>query len=431
MPPLNSTIHRAFENQAPKACTDPLMGGLGKSRLGIMLLVFACWSGRAHGLDVRVWNDSRGRAIHATMIRADTGNVILKLNDGREVPYPLVKLSEADRNYVEAVRGQATDHASAPQAKSDDPSGVATFESEWPGLVRFTEDPEIATLEEDAGKKRFVYESANYRYLCDVRLSQSVVKGFAVMFEATRLYCRSLPLCLNGGDKTDGKLQILLFEKQEDYASAGGPDGTAGVFISQKHAVLVPLTSLGVRPVGNGYMLDRDKSSKTLPHELAHQLTPIPYFKSGGWFTEGLAEYIGNTPYRAGTYTVRNNQRALVEYVTGYGSKQMGGRALGKKISLMDLKSFMLQEYSSFTSDPQRSYGCGLLLTIYFLHMDGEGDGARIKKFLKSLAAGKPTEESFALLLDGRTYEQLEKEITKAWSKNGVDLSFGKAPSKS
>ncbi len=396
-----------------------------------MLLVFACWSGRAHGLDVRVWNDSQGRAIHATMIRADTGNVTLKLNDGREVPYPLAKLSEADRSYVETARGQSTDRASSTQAKSDDPSGVATFESEWPGLVRFAEDPEIATLEEDAGKKRFVYESANYRYLCDVRLSQSVVKGFAVMFEATRLYCRSLPLCLNGGDKTDGKLQILLFEKQEDYASAGGPDGTAGVFISQKHAVLVPLTSLGVRPVGNGYMLDRDKSSKTLPHELAHQLTPIPYFKSGGWFTEGLAEYIGNTPYRAGTYTVRNNQRALVEYVTGYGSKQMGGRALGKKISLMDLKSFMLQEYSSFTSDPQRSYGCGLLLTIYFLHMDGEGDGARIKKFLKSLAAGKPTEESFALLLDGRTYEQLEKEITKAWSKNGVDLSFGKAPSKS
>jgi hypothetical protein len=372
-----------------------------------------------------VWNDSQGRAIHATMIRADSENVTLKLNDGREVPYPLAKLSEADRNYVVTARSSAT------PAKSDDSSAVTSFESEWPELVRFAEDPEIATIEEDAAKKRFVYESANYRYLCDVRLSQSVVKGFAVMFEATRLYCRSLPLCLDGGDKTDGKLQILLFEKQEDYASAGGPDGTAGVFISQKRAVLVPLTSLGVRPVGSGYMLDRDKSSKTLPHELSHQLTPIPYFKSGGWFTEGLAEYIGNTPYRSGTYTVRNNQRALVEYVTAYGSKQMGGRALGKKIALMDLKSFMLQEYSSFTSDPQLNYGCGLLLTIYFFHMDGAGDGARIKKFLKSLAAGKPVNESLPLLLDGRTYEQLEKEITKTWSKNGVDLSFGKAPNPS
>jgi hypothetical protein len=63
--------------------------------------------------------------------------------------------------------------------------------------------------------------------------------------------------------------------------------------------------------------------------------------------------------------------------------------------------------------------------------MDGAGDGARIKKFLKSLAAGKPLDESLPLLLDGRTYEQLEKEITKTWSKNGVDLSFGKAPNPS
>ena len=365
------------------------------------------------------------------MIRADSQNVMLRLKGGREVSFPLEKLSEADRKYVETARGQLELGEDDPQSKTDGPSAVAGFESTWPEMVRFNEDPEIVTIEEDAAKKSFVYESANYRYLCDVRLSQSVVKGFAVMFEATRLYCRSLPLSMNGGDKTDGKLQILLYEKHEDYTKAGGPAESAGVFISQKRAVLVPLTSLGVRPVGEGYMLDRDKSSKTLPHELTHQLTPISYFQSGGWFTEGLAEYVGNTPYRSGSYSIRNNQRALVEYVTAYGSKQMGGRALGKKIDLMDLKSFMLQDYSSFTEDPQRSYGCGLLITIYFFHMDGNGDGARIKSFLKALAAGKRGEDAFDVLLDGRNFEQVEKEITKAWSKNGVDLTFSKSSDKS
>ena len=47
--------------------------------------------------------------------------------------------------------------------------------------------------------------------------------------------------------------------------------------MSGKEAVFVPLTSLGVRPVGSGYMLDRKKSNKTMPHELTHQLTPSSY----------------------------------------------------------------------------------------------------------------------------------------------------------
>lgn len=248
------------------------------------------------------------------------------------------------------------------------------------------------------------------------------------MFEATRLYCRSVPLGLCGGEKTDGKLQILLYETTEEYRAAGGPASTAGVFMSGKKAVLVPLTSLGVRPVGSGYMLDRDKSSKTLPHELTHQLTPSSYFTKGmnGWFTEGIAEYIGNTPYRSGTYTVRGSQRTLVEYVTGYGARNMGGRALGKKIQLSSLETFMFQDYESFTGNPQTSYGCGLLLTIYFIHMDGAGDGLRLKNCLKALTAGKSPSEANACLLDGRSYPDLEKEITKAWGKYNVDLIFGK-----
>ena len=97
------------------------------------------------------------------------------------------------------------------------------------------------------------------------------------MFEATHQFCRTLPLGLNGGVKTNDKLQIYLFEKFNDYLKADGKPGTAGIFMSGKEAVFVPLTSLGVRPVGSGYMLDRKKSNKTMPHELTHQLTPSSY----------------------------------------------------------------------------------------------------------------------------------------------------------
>ncbi len=386
----------------------------------------------ALGAELRSWTDSLNRKIEAALVKVDGENVILQLRDGREVPYPLSKLSEADRAFVAShpvERPENMPDGDKDEDPEEKPTQPLNFNSPWPERVTFTEDPEVNTVEEDPAAKRFVYESANYRYICDVRLSKMVVKGFAVMFEATNLFCSTIPLGLNGGSPAKGKHQILLFEDKVDYVKAGGPPSSAGVFIGGKGVVMVPLESLGVRPVGNGYMLDRDKSNKTLPHELVHQLTPRMYYQSGarGWFSEGLAEYIAITPYRAGSFGVRNNLRDIVAYATGYGEDDRGGRALGTKIKLPALRTFMLQSYEKFLDEPQINYGCGLLITTYFFHMDGAGDGARIKKFLQALRDKKEGDEALAVLLDGRTFEQLEQDISKAWGRKGVDFTFAPA----
>ena len=348
----------------------------------------------------------------------DGDQVLLELRDGRKLPYPLAKLSAEDAQYARSFK------ASSPSEKE---AQNLNFDAEWPDRIKIAEDPEITIIIEDAEQKKFIYESANYRYHCDVRLSKSVVRGFALMFEATHLFCRSLPLALNGGDKTDGKLEIRLFEQYDDYVAAGGMQGSAGVFIGKQALVMVPLESLGVRKVGSGYMLDRDKSSKTLPHELTHQLTPGPYFAEGsmGWFTEGIAEYVAVTPYRSGAFSVRGNHKDIIDYTTAYGAKNTGGRALGENIRITDLKEFMLQDYGNFMRDPQINYGCSLLITHYFLQMDGDGDAKRIKSFLKALREGKTGEDALASLLDGRSYEQLSEEISKAWARRGINLIFG------
>jgi len=371
----------------------------------------------------RVWTDDQGRNTRATLLKVEDNCAILLLPNGREASFPVEKLSKVDQAFLDKF---ALELAESDTEDSGDAVADLNFDDPWPDRVTFKGDPEIETVTEDADEKKFIYESANYRYNCDVRLSKSVVKGFAVMFEATHQFVRELPLAINGGKKTEGKYQIFLFENESDYFEAGGPPGSAGVFMGGKNIVMVPLTSLGVRPVGSGYMLDRDKSSKTLPHELVHQLTPDRYYAPGsmGWFTEGIAEYVATTPYRSGSFNVKTNFKPIVEYVTAYGKKNEGGRALGTEIDLGSLKAFMLQPYESFTSDPQVNYGCGLLITNYFLHMDREENGARIKEFLKALRAGKAGQEAVDVLLDGRTYEELEKEIAKAYSRKGVDFTF-------
>jgi hypothetical protein len=286
-------------------------------------------------------------------------------------------------------------------------------------------------VSEDAEKKEFIYQSRNYEYKCDVRLNKSVVKPFSEMFEATYDYCRTVPLALNGsakGRKDGKKLPILLFETKDSYIQAGGPPSSAGVFMTMNNTVMVPLESLGVKKVGSGYMVDRSKSNRTLSHELTHQLTPHAYYEEGamGWFTEGIAEYISTTPYQNGTYRVRGNLDDIKAYVTGFGKEGKGGRNISETINLQSLKSYMLQSYSSFTSDSSFNYGFGQLMTYYFIHMDGNGDRKRLVAFLKALHEGKTGEEALAFLLDSLTFEELEKEIAAKWKKERITINFGK-----
>lgn len=377
-----------------------------------------------HAAESRTWTDQQQRKIEAKMLGLQGDSVLLELKDGRKIPFPLAKLSPEDAAFARSQKDPTPPAAAVTTA----PAGPK-FDTPWPDRIKFSEDPEIATIEENAASKSFIYESASYRYTSDVRLSKSLIKGFAVMFEATSLFCRTVPLGMDGGQEDDGKLPIRLFETETDYYGAGAPSGSAGVFVTRngKSEVLVPLTSLGVRKVGKGYMIDRDKSSKTLPHELTHQLTPSPYYETGGmgWFTEGIAEYIATTPYRAGSYSVRNNLDEIINYVTGYGEENMGGRALGKKIQLPALRTFMLQDYRSFLNDPQRNYGSALLITTYFLQMDGQGDASRVKKFLKALREKTTGEAALEVLFDGRSATQVQLEISKAWDRKGVKITFG------
>jgi hypothetical protein len=111
--------------------------------------------------------------------------------------------------------------------------------------------------------------------------------------------------------------------------------------------------------------------------------------------------------------------------VTAYGKGGRGGRNIGDKIHIPSLERFFLQDYKTFLSKPQQNYGIGALLVYYFFHFDGDGDAKRIKAFLAALHAGKTNGAALEVLLDGRTYGELQKEITEKWERKGVDFTFG------
>jgi hypothetical protein len=389
--------------------------------LVLLLLVLPVVS--ANG-EVRIWKDDKQREVRAKFLGLDNGNLVrLELENGRQATFPLANLSQACRSYV----------ATHVAAENDDPSraeaGKENFTTPWPTRVGCAENLNIEIISENIEAKEFVYSSTNFRFISDAKLTAKVVKEFAGMFEATWAYCNAIPLGLGKGELTDGKYLIKLFERRQDYYAAGGAafPGSSGFFSGEMKRIIIPFDSLGLRKVGSAYTVDRSTYNRILPHEITHQLTPVPYFGNTSpnfWLSEGLADYVATTPYSSGSYNLRNHRKDLVEYVTGHSGVDGIGRDLGSKIDVMPFKDFMLLPVEAYGASGNLNYGVALLIVYYFIHLDGEGDAARFKAYCQALLKGESSDEATKLLLDGRSLEQLEEAIHKAWRTHGVSLKF-------
>jgi len=366
-------------------------------------------------LAARTWTNAYGRTFEADFVRVDGSNAIFKLADGRHFSTPLAELSPADQTIVNGGR-QA--------GRSETVS--ASFGKPWPREVRLAGPVPCKVVSENPAARRFVYESPGYRFTCDSRVTDDALRNFAVMFEATRKYAHELPLSLGGRERA-GKLDILLFGTQREYIRAGGMPGSAGCFTCG--VVMVPMESIGLKEGGTGFSLDTSRHNAVLVHELAHQLTPDAYFSPGslGWFSEGLAEYMAITPYNWGYFSPDVHGNAVKSHVTTQGSTAMPGRALGTDITAPRLRRFFLMSYGEFSGmNGNFNYGLGLLLTHYFLHMEGGGKATRITRFLKGLHAGESGEAALQPLLDAGSYEKLEADFAAAWQRMGVTVRFEK-----
>lgn len=367
----------------------------------------------------RAWTNSGGKTIVATLVEIAGEKAVLKMN-GSNFEVPVASLSPADQEFIKGwKKGDLPDPSKDGEIKPN-------WDGPWPKLVSADVGQEIEVIKEDGAEGEYVYASDHYEFICDVKLNTSLVKRFSLLFEATNQVCRELPLGMVKPFREE-RHKIHLFETEQAYFAKGGPEGSAGVYISRggEGDILVPLTSLGVKKVGSNYSVDYDKENTTLSHEITHQLTDYEYYAEGsrGWFTEGLAEYIANSGYRSGKFSLEDMQK-LIARVTAYGENGQGGRALGTEIFAPDLQEFYMQSYENFLANAQLSYGLSALIVYYYCHMDGNKDAANLKAFLKALKEEKTPPELFEPLLAGRSWDEMEADITKGWRSRGVRITF-------
>ncbi len=377
--------------------------------------------------DARTWTDTKGRTIEADFVKMDGDKVVVKRSNGKTVSIALNLLSQADKDFIEQQS------KAAPSLDGKQSAGENDWENygdPWPDTVT-APDFDVEEVKEEKGE--YIYETPHFRFICDAKIGTNCVKQLARMFEATHLANKTLPLGNKPAHDITAKFPAYLYESYETYRAKGGSEGSAGIFIGSSRPndpgkVLVPFRSLGVKKTGSTYVMDRKQEPTTLIHEITHQMMSFSA-KRAGWFCEGSAEYMANTPYsNAGTFRFSSNKKSIVEKVTAFGKKGTGGRGLGKDIKAPNLEKYMNMPYEQFTTvNPQMNYGLAALMAYYFYHMDGEGDAKRIKEYVKAVQRGTAEREAQKLLLDGRTYDELAKDIEKAWRSSGVKLEFDKS----
>lgn len=412
--------------------------------------------------ELRTWTTVEGRSFKGEYLEASDESVLI-LVKGKERKIKLEKLSDEDKEFIGQMRSQ--------ESKNRENSN---FSGKWPTSTTMEDKLKAKAVKEDASGEGFIYETTHFRFLSPAKLSIQTVSEMGRIFEGTYTACRMMPLNFpcrrfnfnkevdeqgedDGKDKPE-KLIARLFLTRADYENMVGPNhaSSAGLFRSGIGDVLVPFSSLGISKKGGSYAIETGKKQDagTLIHELTHQMTLFGAgYRTPIWFAEGMAEYMSLANFQRGRFDLRGVGKNIKPYIIG--GPGVMGRNLGKSFSAPSLETFMNQSIPEFQAavgeEIQFNYGFSTLLVYYFIHLDGKGDGARLKRWMRDLQESQSptimlpadatpeqraeaqrkltemnakTRSNYEKLLDNRTWAQLEKEFAKKVSKLGIDVRF-------
>lgn len=402
----------------------------------LLLLSGVCSAQTPQAPSFRKWTDTQARTLEASFLRVEGETVFLRLPSGGEVPVPIASLSEADRSWVAAHKDSSIPQASLPAAEKD-----------WPRTVALQTTPSVTVVREDPEKKEFVYETEHYEFLCDSPLGANLVREFSRIFEATWLLNCVLPLDFKPAPEAGRKkFRARIYTFTTDYFKAGGPEGSGGVYMGRIGELRLPLSSLGVKMFGSRVVVDyASENYDTLIHEITHQMMSHWIPKLPLWYVEGSAVYAAMAKYENGRFSFLQPEKLLRNRIAPGGNFQMV--PLEK---LMNLRSREWLAAVGTGTGARANYASALALTFYFYHLDGDGKGTHFRDYIRAVgnpaAAGgtEPTKldkpvkvtldkpESGPLdtspesqyLLRGRSYEQLEKDVQKAFRRSGIDITF-------
>lgn len=345
--------------------------------------------------------------------------------------------------------------AAASKRKELRDQGVKTVRakspSDWPSKVPVPADMQLRALPPVDGIPGFLYESDNYIFRSPSELSPEGQRMIAELFECTyaanKAIGRVLPLPRTELPRTTHKYPVMLVRDEAAYREAGGPAGSAGVYMHTEQfpvingaaqdaqplteaniaaeRVLVPFSALGLDRNGRLAAKGPDISTHTLVHEITHQnfvFNRLPIALNEGW-----AEYVGYVPY-IGTELDFDRGFSLIVHEA---KRFEGTTALSFPFSLKEFLLMGQEEMYAYMQQGNASrntYLLGCMLVAYYVHLDGARGIKAMREYMQARIEGEENEQAVNKLIEPhRNTKQLEKDFIRAWKAKGVkNLQFSR-----
>lgn len=341
---------------------------------------------------------------------------------------PLLETANAAKLAPYAAKmPSAQPQEAVPQAR---PKDVSQAMHEWPREVLLRGTPQVHSVAQDAKSGEFVYQTEHFEFSCDIPLGVDVVRHFARAFEATHLLNCQLPLDLKPTPEPLRKLyRARILSKDSDYAALRKAPGSGGFYSSRDKSIFVPVSSLGVKIVGERVILDQSiESNSTLIHEITHQMMNRWVSLLPLWLLEGSAEYVASADFVHGRFSLGQMEDRLKQRLRGLGAQRKDNVSV--RCHMLNVAELLMLNHKTWsagmpTPAGHENYASALLLTYYLYHLDRGGEGAGIIAMLRAIEEGMPQEDAVRqFVLAGREPAQLEGEIAMAYARRGVELKF-------
>jgi len=362
--------------------------------------------------DWHTWTDMHGNEVVARLAAMDAHRAILNMEDGTSLVVPLSALTLPDQEYAEAWRKR---HPDAPLA---DPR----FPYRWPEEAGAPETR--IERHPDAGDGHYPYRSEHYIVRSDTDLPNSTVREILSVFEATRAAVMASPLGLLTGVH-ESRYPVFLYARPESYAAAGGTTGSGGSYHAYTGRMLVLLPNLGINPENPSVGMEYRDRLFVLRHEAVHQLLPPWAWRMPFWLNEGLCEVFASMPYSHHRYRFRDFDHALFEYLRKWEKPNRDDPIpiiRPELLMTMTSKDWSQRVASLSAYD---LYNSAALLTHWFLHHDGAGNGTGLIALLAAIREGAPVQEAVEEhLLRGRDPKSFEPLLEQLAQRYGVEIEW-------
>ncbi len=356
-----------------------------------------------------------GRTLEADIIDASESAVTIRRHsDSRRFTLELAHLISEDIAFVRAWASREKE----PVANASIGNLSKPEIAQWPRKLK-PDNYEITIVHEDNDAKTYIYRTPHFEFHSNVKLARKVVREFSQIFESTLLTVIELPLELNTQFLKDERFLTQIFETEGQYIAAGGIPNSAGVYFPISRKIMVPLRHLGVKKTSSAFTIDKRQKINVLAHEITHQVTHKWLGKLPVWVSEGLAEYIEHVPYERGVFCFDQYE---IDEVFSWGSLRL--------IQLEVLMNMNLSQWNQVLAKNSRAalsnYQSAFVLFYYFCHfeLDEENNPRALYDYFRAVEAGKSDKRAADVLLNGRSYEELEEAVEKAYRRADIKLEF-------